>query len=123
MTTTAPCPPPTTPMEIVLPVEGMTCATCVNRIERFLARADGVEGATVNLASEQASVRYDPARIDRAGIVAAIEAAGYDVRTDPTAGRGDPPSAGPATSRSWPAPRSGAGCSGTAWPPSPSVWS
>ncbi len=74
-------------MEIVLPVEGMTCATCVNRIERFLARADGVEGATVNLASEEASVRYDPARIDRAGIVAAIEAAGYDVRIDLTAGR------------------------------------
>ena len=91
--TTATSRPSTTPMEIVLPVEGMTCASCVNRIERFLARADGVEGATVNLASEEASVRYDPARIDRAGIVAAIEAAGYDVRTDLTAGRGASPSA------------------------------
>jgi Cu+-exporting ATPase len=75
-------------LEIVLPVDGMTCATCVNRIERFLNRADGVESASVNLASEQALVSYDPARIDRAGIVGAIEAAGYDVRPQPVAGRG-----------------------------------
>ncbi|HEY7451241.1 MAG TPA: heavy metal translocating P-type ATPase [Candidatus Limnocylindria bacterium] len=71
------------PLEIVLPVEGMTCATCVNRIERFLNRAAGVESAAVNLASEQATVTYDPKRIDRAGIVATIEAAGYDVRPQP----------------------------------------
>jgi Cu+-exporting ATPase len=66
----------------------MTCATCVNRIERFLNRAEGVETAAVNLASEQALVTYDPARIDRAGIVEAIEAAGYDVRPQPIGGRG-----------------------------------
>jgi Cu+-exporting ATPase len=71
-------------VEVSLPVEGMTCASCVNRIERFLGRADGVESASVNLASEQATVRYDPARIDRAGIVGAIEAAGYDVRPEVT---------------------------------------
>jgi Cu+-exporting ATPase len=84
MSTTAPQPL----LEIVLPVEGMTCATCVNRIERFLNRADGVETATVNLASEQALVTYDPGRIGRAGIVGAIEAAGYDVRPQPLAGGG-----------------------------------
>jgi Cu+-exporting ATPase len=84
MSTTTPQPR----LEIVLPVEGMTCATCVNRIERFLNRADGVETATVNLASEQALVTYDPGRIDRAGIVGAIEAAGYDVRPQPLAGSG-----------------------------------
>ena len=85
-TTAAPSTHPA--LEIVLPVEGMTCASCVNRIERFLARADGVTEATVNLASEQATVRYDPGRIDRAGIVGAIEAAGYDVRPEasPTTG-------------------------------------
>jgi P-type Cu+ transporter len=66
--TTATPPPSTTPLEIVLPVEGMTCASCVNRIERFLARAQGVEGAAVNLASEQATIRYDPVRIDQAAI-------------------------------------------------------
>ena len=65
--------------EISLPVVGMTCASCVNRIERSLQRADGIAEATVNLATERATVRFDPARIDRTGIVAAIEAAGYDV--------------------------------------------
>jgi Cu+-exporting ATPase len=65
--------------ELSLPVEGMTCASCVNRVERFLSRADGVATASVNLANERATVRYDAARIDRAGLVAAIEAAGYEV--------------------------------------------
>src|SRR5688572_33117203 len=65
--------------ELTLPVVGMTCASCVNRIERFLGRADGVTDASVNLATERATVHFDPAVIDRTGIVAAIEAAGYDV--------------------------------------------
>ena len=65
--------------ELSLPVVGMTCASCVNRIERFLARADGVADAAVNLATERATVHFDPLRIDRSGIVAAIEAAGYEV--------------------------------------------
>ncbi len=68
--------------EITLPVVGMTCASCVNRIERRLNRADGVAEATVNLATERATVRFDPALIDRGRIVAAIEAAGYDVGRD-----------------------------------------
>jgi Cu+-exporting ATPase len=63
----------------------MTCASCVNRIERFLSRADGVTVANVNLATERATVRFDPAMIDRAGIVAAIEAAGYDVGRETSA--------------------------------------
>jgi copper chaperone CopZ len=48
------------PSELTLPVIGMTCASCVNRIERFLARADGVGAAVVNLATERATVRFDP---------------------------------------------------------------
>jgi P-type Cu+ transporter len=67
------------PTELTLPVVGMTCASCVNRIERYLSRADGVAEANVNLATERATVQYDPALIDRTGIVAAIEAAGYEV--------------------------------------------
>ena len=74
--------------ELSLPVVGMTCASCVNRIERFLSRADGVAEANVNLATERATVRFDPALIDRAGIVATIEAAGYDVGRDATATTG-----------------------------------
>src|SRR6185503_6150193 len=67
------------PAELSVPVVGMTCASCVNRIERYLSRAEGVTDAAVNLATERATVRFDPAIIDRTGIVAAIEAAGYDV--------------------------------------------
>jgi P-type Cu+ transporter len=71
--------PTATPAELSMPVVGMTCASCVNRIERFLIRADGVAEANVNLATERATIRFDPTRIDRSGIVAAIEAAGYEV--------------------------------------------
>ena len=71
--------------ELSLPVVGMTCASCVNRIERFLGRAEGVTQANVNLATERATVRFDPGVIDRAGIVATIEAAGYEVAPDRSA--------------------------------------
>jgi len=71
--------PPSPMLELSLPVVGMTCASCVTRIERFLNRSDGVAEAVVNLATERATVRFDPARIDRAAIVGAIEAAGYEV--------------------------------------------
>ncbi|MFI5262822.1 MAG: heavy metal translocating P-type ATPase, partial [Candidatus Limnocylindrales bacterium] len=73
------------PLEIVLPIEGMTCASCVNRIERFLQRTDGVLEATVNLATERATVRVDPVVAGRPELVAAVEAAGYDVRPERTA--------------------------------------
>jgi Cu+-exporting ATPase len=62
-----------------------TCASCVNRIERYLGRAEGVTAANVNLATERATVRFDPGVIDRAGIVATIEAAGYEVAPDRSA--------------------------------------
>jgi Cu+-exporting ATPase len=65
--------------ELTLPIAGMTCASCVNRIERYLNRAAGVRNANVNLATERATVEYDPGLIDRGGIVRAIESAGYDV--------------------------------------------
>ena len=72
MTTETPIPPAPAD-ELTLPVVGMTCASCVNRIERFLNRADGVAEASVNLATERATVRFDPSVIDRTGIVATIE--------------------------------------------------
>jgi len=68
---------------IELPVEGMTCASCVNRIERFLKKTPGVEDATVNLATEVATIRYLPEQAGTAELVGAIEAAGYDVRSVP----------------------------------------
>ena len=60
----------------------MTCASCVNRIERFLGKTDGVVEASVNLATERATVTVDPAVAGRAEVVAAIAAAGYDVRPE-----------------------------------------
>jgi P-type Cu+ transporter len=61
---------------VELPITGMTCASCANRIERKLNRLDGVQ-ASVNYATEKARVVYDPALIDAAGLVATVEAVGY----------------------------------------------
>ena len=80
--------------ELTLAIDGMTCASCVNRIERYLHRANGVATASVNLATERATVHYDPGQIDRAGIVRAIEAAGYDVVPEVIPGGPSTPDAG-----------------------------
>jgi Cu+-exporting ATPase len=69
--------------EISLPVAGMTCASCVNRIERFLKKTPGVETASVNLATETATVRYVPGLAGPAEIGGAIEAAGYELKPAP----------------------------------------
>jgi P-type Cu+ transporter len=69
--------------EIDLPIEGMTCASCVSRIERFLGQTEGVETAMVNLATETATIRYRPELTDRAALVGAVGSAGYDVREVP----------------------------------------
>ena len=61
---------------VSLDLEGMTCASCATRIERKLNRLDGVE-ATVNYATDQAAVTYDPAAVSVDDLVAAVEAAGY----------------------------------------------
>ena len=64
---------------IDLPITGMTCAMCQKNVARALNRADGVLDATVNLASERASVRYLPGIARRHDLVAAVERAGYGV--------------------------------------------
>jgi len=61
-----------------LPIEGMTCASCVGRVEKALAGVPGVENASVNLATESARIEGDAAR-EPARVAAAIEAAGYGV--------------------------------------------
>ena len=63
---------------IVLPIEGMTCATCAGRVESALSKLPGVS-AQVNLAGEQAHIAYDPRLAKPADLVQAVEAAGYDV--------------------------------------------
>ena len=59
-----------------LPITGMTCASCANRIERKLNKLDGVT-ATINYATETAAVEYDPANVAPDALVGAVEAAGY----------------------------------------------
>ncbi|MEM9875596.1 MAG: heavy metal translocating P-type ATPase [Myxococcota bacterium] len=64
---------------VVLPVEGMTCASCAGRIEGVLRRLPGVGEARVNLASERVRVRFDPGATDVRDLVLAIEGSGFDV--------------------------------------------
>jgi Cu+-exporting ATPase len=63
--------------QVELPITGMTCASCANRIERNLNRLDGVT-ATVNYATERATVEFDPAAVEPRELIAAVEAAGYE---------------------------------------------
>ncbi len=63
---------------IRLPIEGMTCASCVGRVERALRKVDGVHAVSVNLAAERADVR-SAGPVDRRALVQAIEDAGYAV--------------------------------------------
>jgi Cu+-exporting ATPase len=82
MTTNSPTLENVPAIELTLPIDGMTCASCSNRVERFLRKTDGVVDANVNLATEQARVRYDPARVGRDELVHAVVAAGYEVRVE-----------------------------------------
>jgi len=75
-----------------LGLTGMTCAACANRIERKLNKLDGVE-ATVNYATEKATVSFDGARVAPDDLVGAVEAAGYGARLPQTA---EEPGAAPA---------------------------
>jgi Cu+-exporting ATPase len=59
-----------------LPIEGMTCSSCAGRVEKRLNELDGVE-ATVNFATERATVNFDPARVAPEDLVGAVEDVGY----------------------------------------------
>src|SRR5712692_9492746 len=63
-----------------LAVEGMTCASCAVRIERKLNKLEGVH-ASVNFATEQAAVEFDPARVRLEELLAAVESIGYHARS------------------------------------------
>jgi len=62
-----------------LPVQGMSCASCVAKIEKAVTRLAGVQSASVNLAAERATVTYEPARLGVPEITKAIEDLGYEV--------------------------------------------
>jgi Cu+-exporting ATPase len=77
MTTTAPSPTTEATASCTLDIGGMTCASCVGRVEKALNRVDGVTAAEVNLATEVATVRFDPAQVGLAELTAAVTRAGY----------------------------------------------
>nr|WP_255528808.1 heavy metal translocating P-type ATPase [Roseomonas sp. KE0001] len=66
-----------------LPIEGMTCASCVGRVERALAKVPGVTQASVNLATERADLRFT-GQPDLPAVLAAIDRAGYAVVEETT---------------------------------------
>jgi Cu+-exporting ATPase len=61
------------------PVEGMSCASCVARVEKALSRVEGVSGASVNLATKTATVMADPERTGPERLISAIRDTGYEV--------------------------------------------
>ncbi|WP_147075622.1 heavy metal translocating P-type ATPase, partial [Meiothermus hypogaeus] len=63
--------------ELQIGVQGMTCAACAGRVERGLKKVEGVEAASVNLATENASVAYDPATTTPQALVEKIKEVGY----------------------------------------------
>ena len=67
--------------QLSLPVTGMTCANCSLTVERNLKRLTGVEEATVNLATERATVVYDPSVVKQGDFLALVRDIGYDVAT------------------------------------------
>ncbi len=62
-------------------ITGMTCTTCAATIKKGLARTHGVEQADVNFASEKASIKYDPTKVDLAKIKDTVSQLGYGVAT------------------------------------------
>jgi len=89
--TTSQAPPAT----VELTVGGMTCSSCAARIEKKLNRLDGVS-ASVNYATEKATVRFDPAVIGPSELVSTVEATGYTARLPQPPGAAAP--TGPAGS-------------------------
>ena len=75
-----PTPPETGGRSLSLGVGGMTCASCVGRIEKALSTVPGVMAARVNLATERADVDAAPGAVDAAQLIAAVQSAGYDAK-------------------------------------------
>jgi len=70
--------------KVILPVTGMTCASCAANIEKALAKEPGVISASVNLASEKASIEYNPDKVDTKALLDTISDTGYGVAVEKT---------------------------------------
>ncbi len=67
---------------LTIDVGGMTCASCVARVERYLKKVEGVDNAVVNLATEKATVSYNRDRVPVGSLLDAVETAGYEAKRD-----------------------------------------
>ena len=67
---------------LTIDVGGMTCASCVARVERYLKKVEGVDSAVVNLATEKATVSFDRERVPVGSLLDAVETAGYEARRE-----------------------------------------
>jgi Cu+-exporting ATPase len=65
--------------EVLLPIQGMTCASCVNKVQKALSSVKGVVHADVNFATERASVEYIPEEVTVRDLKKAVREAGYEV--------------------------------------------
>lgn len=65
-----------------LPVEGMTCASCVARVEKIINKFEGVKNVNVNLASERVRFEIDNEKIDISEIAKAVKEYGYELKID-----------------------------------------
>ncbi len=68
--------------KVILPVTGMTCASCAATVEKGLSKLPGVSLANVNVASEKASVEYDGTRLDTGKLIDTVNELGYGVTVD-----------------------------------------
>lgn len=64
---------------LILPIRGMSCASCASRIEKKVAGLDGVDQAGVNFGAEQAAIDYDPGRVSPTQLREVIERLGFEV--------------------------------------------
>jgi len=64
--------------EVIIPIRGMTCASCVRAVEKTIQKLDGVAEVSVNLATETAQVKYDADKVRISSIKTAIKNAGYE---------------------------------------------
>jgi len=69
-----------------LDIGGMTCASCVSRVEKALDKIPGVEAASVNLATEQARVRIQRGSSSLAEIIALVQKTGYEAKESSSRG-------------------------------------
>lgn len=75
-----------TMQEVVLEVEGMTCASCNVTVQQALTNLDGVESATVTFEPPQAVVRYDPSKVAPEDLTRATTNVGYPSKRKPSSG-------------------------------------